>query len=262
MNDNKLPQPITDLFASRYPKSKFESKSINDIIIFKSTFDKGKQFVDFIFKQNSITTIKTNNKYLPEVKNLLSINKMKRIDFKIVDDFFKLMIANSNFDKIFSVVNKLTNNDMFSFRKEGATSDFTLPFVASSNTGSYFITTIRKSYYRYYFENHFKMKKDGTILLVPIIRFFQHQKNEHVFAFNIYDQTIHRIRHEEFYFEDLFANNEPFNPEYHGDVFVDEYIDNYILNTLDDDDEIRESLIVLPRDRLSEKVDILSMYLI
>jgi hypothetical protein len=262
MNDNKIPQPIADLFDSRYPKSKFESKSINDIIIFKSTFDKEKQFVDFIFKKNSITTIKTNNKYLPEVKKLLSINKMKRSDFKIIDDFFTIINLNSNFNKIFYTENRVLPTEICSFKREGTTSSFTLPFIANTHSRTYLITKIRKSYFMYYLENHFKMTRDGTILIVPMITLFEHQKNEHVFAFNIYDQSIHRIRNEEFYFEDLFANNEPFNPDYHGDVFVDEYIDNYILNTLDDDDEIRESLIVLPRDRLSEKVDILSMYMI
>jgi len=261
MNDDKIPQPIADLFASRYPKSKFESTSINDIIIFKSTFDKEKQFVDFIFKKNSITTIKTNNKYLPEVKKLLSINKMKRSDFKIIDDFFTLINSNSNFDKIFYMENKILPTEICSFKRD-STSAFTLPFIANTHSRTYLITKISKSYFMCDLENHFKITKDGTILIVPMITFFGHQKNEHIFAFNIYDQTIHRIRNEEFYFEDLFENNELFNPEYHGDIFVDAYIDNYILNTLDDDDEIKESLIVLPRERLSEKVDILSMYLI
>lgn len=262
MNDDKIPQPIADLFNSRYPKSKFESKSINDIIIFKSTFDREKQFVDFIFKKNSITTIKTSNKYLPEVKRLLSINKMKRNDLKIIDHFFRLMMTNVNFEKIFTIENRLSNTDMFTFRKEGDTSAFILPLVASSNVGSYFITKFRKSYYRYFFENNFKITRDGTILMVPIIRFFQNQKNEHIFAFNIYNQTIHRIREESFYFDDFFENSELFDPTYHGDVFVNEYIDHYVLKTLDDKDDIRKELVLYPLDRLSDKVDLISMYMI
>lgn len=262
MNDNKIPQPIADLFVERYPKSKFESTSINDIIIFKSTFDKENQFVDFIFKKNSITTVKTNNKYLPEVKNLLSINKIKRSDFQVVNDFFDLISSNSNFDKIFYTENRVLPTEICSFKREGTTSAFTLPFIANTHSRTYLITKISKSYFMYYLENHFKMTKDGNILIVPMITLFEHQKNEHIFAFNIYNQTIHLIRNEEFYFEDLFENNEVFNAGYHGDVFVDQYINNYILNTLEDDDSIRQELILYPPEQLSSKIDLLSMYMI
>lgn len=262
MNDENIQQPIANLFTSHYPTSKFEFKTVSGISVFKSTFDKEKQFVDFIIKANSFTNIKTNTKYLPEVKRLLSINKMKRNDLKIIDHFFRLMTTNDNFEKIFTIENRLSNTDMFMFRKEGDTSAFTLPLVASSNVGSYFITKFRKSYYRYFFENNFKITRDGTILMVPIIRFFQNQKNEHVFAFNIYNQTIHRIREEAFYFDDFFENSEIFDPAYHGDVFVNEYIDHYVLKTLDDNDDIRKELVLYPLDRLSDKVDLLSMYMI
>lgn len=255
-----IQQPISDIFTSRYPKSTFTFKMVNDLILFKSFFVKDKEFVDFTIRNNSITAVKTSNKYLPEVKKLLSINKMKRGDFKIVADFFDLMNSNSNFNKIFSIDNKLSHNEMFSFKKEGSL--FKLPLVCTGDKASFFITKMKKSYFRYYFENHFKLTKDGNILLVPVITVFEHQKNEHKFAFNIYNQTIYRVRKEEFYFEDFFENNELFNAEYHGDVFVDEYIDHYVLNELDDDDDIRKELILYPREHLSGKVDLLSMYMI
>jgi hypothetical protein len=260
MKNINIQQLISDIFTSRYPKSTFTLDEVNDIVLFKSVFDKDKQFVDFTIKKKSITTIKTNTKYLPEVKKLLSINKMKRSDFRIVTDFFKLLSSNSNFNKMFSIENRLSNDDMFSFKKEG--SSFRLPLVYPIGEQSFFITKMSKSYFRYYFENNFKITKDGTILMVPIITVFEHQKNEHKFAFNIYNQTIYRIRKEEVYFEDFFENNEVFNADYHGDVFVDEYINNYVLNTLEDDDSIRQELISYPRERLSDKVNLLSMYMI
>lgn len=80
-----MQQPISDIFTSRYPKSTFTFDEVNDIILFKSFFNKDKQFVDFTIRNNSITGIKTSNKYLPEIKKLLSINKMKRSDFKNFD---------------------------------------------------------------------------------------------------------------------------------------------------------------------------------
>jgi hypothetical protein len=260
MKKNNVQQSISDIFTSRYPKSTFTFDDVNDVILFKSFFNKDKQFVDFTIINNSIIAIKTSNKYLPEIKKLLSINKMKRSDFKIVTDFFDQMKSNSNFNKMFYIDNKLSNNDMFSFKKEGSL--FKLPLVYPSSTPSFFITKISKSYFRYYFENNFKLTRDGNILMVPTITLFEHQRNEHKFAFNIYNQTIYRIRKEEIYFEDFFENNEVFNAEYHGDVFVDEYIDNYILNELDDDDGIRQELILYPREQLSGKVDLLSMYMI
>jgi len=260
MKTINLQNLINDIFTSRYPKSNFTLDEVNDVFLFKSFFDKDKQFVDFTIKNKSITNIKTNNKYLPEVKKLLSINKMKRSDFKIVTDFFNLISSNSNFNKMFYIENKLSNDDMFSFKKEGSL--FRLPLVYPSSKQSFFITKMSKSYFRYYFENNFKITRDGNILMVPTITLFEHQKNQHKFAFNIYNQTIYRVRKECVYFEDFFENNEVFNAAYHGDVFVDEYIDNYIINSFEDDDDIKQLLIRLPREHLYEKVELLSMYMI
>ena len=187
---------------------------------------------------------------------------MKRSDFQVVNDFFDLISSNSNFNKIFYTENRVMPTEICSFTREGTTASFKLPFIANTHSRTYLITKISKSYFMYYLENHFKMTKDGNILIVPMITFFEHQKNEHVFAFNIYNQTIHLIRNEEFYFEDLFENNEVFNAGYHGDVFVDQYINNYILNTLEDDDSIRQELILYPPEQLSSKIDLLSMYMI
>lgn len=260
MKNDDIQKKIAHLFTEHYPKCDFNFVTVNNTLFFKSFFNVDKQFIDFQMMDDSITNIRTSNKYLPEVKNLLSINKMKRTDFNIIQDFFSQFLSNENFNKTFTLKLNLKINELFSFKRFGATTSFTLPIKTGTDIHSRFRCKLKGSIFSYHFENHFKMKYDGTIVLVPIIIFFEQQKNEQMIAFNIYDQTIHRIRNQAFYFEDFFENSEPYDSAYHGDVFVDEYIDNYILHTLDE--EIRESLIVLPRERLSEKVDILSMYMI
>lgn len=262
---NDIEKPIAELFLTTYPKSRFEFKQINDTLFFKSWFEKGqdeKMFVQFHVRDDSIINIKTINKYLPEVKKLLTINKMKRSDFNIVLGLFDQLLSNENFSKTLTIHQNLKINEMFSFKREGTTSGFTLPFRTATDIYSRFQCKLRKGIFSYHYENHFKMKRDGTILLVPVITFFDHQKNEQRYAFNIYEQTIHCIKDEEFYFEDYFENSTLFDPIYHGDVFIDSYIDNYILNELEDDDDVRQELILYPREQLSGKVDLLSMYMI
>lgn len=258
MAHHQIEKLITDLFKSQYPNCKFDFKYYNDIIHFSSTFA-DKVFVNFTVRKNSISQVKTINRYIPEVKKLFHIHKMKRTDFKIVDDFFTQISSNINFNKVFTIKNTITANEWVSFKKESKF--FVIPSEPSTKSRCVFIGKLRNTHYRCSFENNFKMSKDGSIFIVPMIRLFDYQKNSQVFAFNIYNQTIVRVKKEEFFFEDFFENNEIFNSDYHGDVFVDEYIDN-ILYDVSEDDEIRQELILYPRDKLSAKVDLISMYMI
>lgn len=251
-------QMITDLFQKRYPKTTVDFKKYKESYYFSSNFD-DKSFVRFVIQGGTISHIKTNNRYLPEVKNLFSIHKMKRIDFKIIDEFFRLINSNSNFNKVFKLRNNMTANDWFSFKR--SSDFFSLPLLPDTKYSSFLVDKLHNIHYRIYFENHFKMNKNGSFFIVPMIKFFDNRKNKQLFAINIYEKTIHYVKKEEFFFDDFFENNAIFDPEYHGDVFVDEYIDNLIYQ-LDSSDEIRQELILYPRDKLSTKVDLLSMYTI
>lgn len=258
MAPHQIEKLITDLFKSRYPNCEYKFQHYNGMIQFSSTFG-DRDFLIFSVKQNSFCEIKTINRYLPETKKLFSINKMKRTDFRIVDEFFNTIIENHNFNKMFKIKNSIKPNDWVNFVK--GSKFFVLPFTPSINPAHvpFFIDKLHNTHYRCSHENHFKMNKNGEILIVPMISVFGWQRREQVFAFNIYEQKICRVKKEEFFFEDLFENNEEFNSEYHGDVLVDEYID-YLLLELSEQDEIRQELILYPRNQLSDKVDLLSMY--
>ena len=140
--------------------------------------------------------------------------------------------------------------------------NYILPHI-TEDQGFFRLTSIlAESFFQFYLENSFKLSRNGKFLPIPMIRIFGYQNDEQVFAFNLYDQQVYKVKKKLFYFEDFFESAELFDVNYHGDILVDEHLEHYVINGLIDDKAIRESLIVLPRDQLKNKIDLISMYLI
>lgn len=255
---------LTQLFSIKFPDvnvklSKVDS-DIDDAIMFKSSFDDGNKFIGFKIRDNSIMEIKVSHRHLENAHELFSLNKVKVDAFNIIPVFFNLLLTNSNFNRSFTFLNNMNQKKIFRFYKSGM--NYILPHI-TEDQGFFRLTSIlAESFFQFYLENSFKLSRNGKFLPIPMIRIFGYQNDEQVFAFNLYDQQVYKVKKKLFYFEDFFESAELFDVNYHGDILVDEHLDHYVINGLIDDKAIRESLIVLPRDQLKNKIDLISMYLI
>ncbi len=258
MNKKNNEDIVKSVFKDRYPKFRGEFSFINNNTLVKYYSNTDTKFIQFFMKSGYINGIQTNNKHLPEVKNLLSLNKMKRSSLNIINDALNMINVNKHFNFLFDIEYTFKINEPFSFIKGG--SDFSLS--SATKRTNYYQCKIHKSYYTYKIYNYFKIKKDGQILPVPVLTFLDNNKHGMTLAFNLYEETIHLIKNDDFYFEDFFSSNDIFDPEYDVDCFVDSFIDKNILTSLDNDNPIRQELILLPRNYLSDKVNLLGMYLI
>lgn len=255
---------LTQLFSIKFPDvnvklSKVDS-DIDDAIMFKSSFDDGNKFIGFKIRDNSIMEVKASHRHLENAHKLFSLNKIKMDAFNIIPVFFNLLATNSNFNRSFTFLNNVNQKKIFRFYKSGL--NYILPHI-TEDQGFFRLTSILAGHYcQFYLENSFKLSRNGKFLSIPMIRIFEHQNNEQVFAFNIYDQQIYKVKKKLFYFEDFFESAELFDVNYHGDILVDEHLDHNFINGFIDEKSIRESLIILPREDLKAKIDLISMYLI
>jgi hypothetical protein len=255
---------LTQLFSTKFPEvnvklSKVDS-DIDDAIMFKSSFDDGNKFIGFKIRDNSIIEINASHRHLENAHKLFSLNKVKVDSFNIIPVFLNLLSKNSNFNRVFTLFNSINEKKIFRFYTSGRA--YILPCITADHGFSRLTSVLDETYSQLYLENSFKLSRNGKFLPVPIIRVFVDQNNEQVFAFNLYDQQVYKVKKKLFYFEDFFEAAELFDVDYHGDILVDEYIDHQVINGLIDEKSIRESLIVLPRDQLKNKIDLISMYLI
>lgn len=255
---------LTQLFSIKFPDvnvklSKVDS-DIDDAIMFKSSFDDGNKFIGFKIRDNSIMEVKASHRHLENAHKLFSLNKIKMDAFNIIPVFFNLLATNSDFNRSFTFLNNVNQKKIFRFYKSGL--NYILPHI-TEDQGFFRLTSILAGHYcQFYLENSFKLSRNGKFLPIPMIRIFEHQNNEQVFAFNIYDQQIYKVKKKLFYFEDFFESAELFDVNYHGDILVDEHLDHNFINGFIDEKSIRESLIILPREDLKAKIDLISMYLI
>lgn len=260
MNFRCINQALTHIFSIKYPQVDVKVYNNEDIITLKSSFDDGNKFIDFEIHKNSVRRIRISHKHLIKAEKLFSINKVKSKDFDIIHVFFNQLTAHSNFNKCFKLIDRLQIKNVFRFYRDGLISN--LPNMTDDQGYVHLICNLKQDSFVLYFGNYFKLSRDGNFLPIPMIKFFEGQSNEQVFAFNIYNQQIYKVKKELFYFEDLFEDAELFDINYHGDILVDEYLDTHIINTMSKDDPIRQSLITLPRENLKAKIDLISMYLI
>jgi len=255
---------LTQFFSTKFPEVNVKlfktNPDIDDAIMFKSSFADGNKFISFTIRDNSINEIKVSHKNLKNSYKLFSLNKIKVDAFNIIPVFFNLLPTNSNFNRVFTLFNRINQKKIFRFYKSGLA--YILPCITEDHGFSRLTSVLEENYCQFYLENSFKLSRNGKFLPIPMIRIFEHQNNEQVFAFNIYDQQIYKVKKKLFYFEDFFEAAEFFDVNYHVDILVDEYLDAHILNNIDENDSIRQSLIMLPRENLKAKIDLISMYLI
>ena len=255
---------LTQFFSAKFPDVNVKlfktDPDLDDVIIFKSSFDDGNKFISFSIHDNFIHEIKVSNRNLDNAHKLFSLNNLKVDAFNIIPVFLNLLPTNSNFNKVFTLFNNINQKKIFRFYSIGLA--YILPCITSDHGFARLTSVLDETDCQLYIENSFKLSRNGKFLPVPIIRIFLDQNNEQVFAFNLYEQQVYKVKKKLFYFEDFFESAELFDIEYHGDILVDEYIDHQVVNGLIDEKSIRESLIVLPRDQLKNKIDLMSMYLI
>lgn len=255
---------LTQFFSAKFPDVNVKlfktNPDIDDAIMFKSSFTDGNKFISFTIRDNSINEIKVSHRNLENAHKLFSLNKLKVDAFNIIPVFFNLLPTNSNFNRVFTLFNSINQKKIFRFYKSGLS--YILPCITEDHGFSRLTSVLEETYCQFYLENSFKLSRNGKFLPIPMIRIFEHQNNEQVFAFNIYDQQIYKVKKKLFYFEDFFEAAELFDVDYHVDILVDEYLDDHILNNIDENDSVRQSLISLPREDLKAKIDLLSMYMI
>lgn len=255
---------LTQFFSTKFPDVNVKlfktDPDIDDAIMFKSYFADGNKFISFTIRDNSINEIRVSHRNLENARKLFSLNTIKVDAFNIIPVFFNLLPTNSNFNRVFTLFNSINQKKIFRFYKSGLA--YILPCITEDQGFSRLTSVLEESYCQFYLENSFKLSRNGKFQPIPMIRIFGEQNNEQVFAFNIYDQQVYKVKKKLFYFEDFFESAELFDATYHGDILVDEHIDQHVINGLIDDKSIRESLIVLPREQLKNKIDLISMYLI
>lgn len=255
---------LTQFFSAKFPDVNVKlfktDPDLDDVIIFKSSFDDGNKFISFAIHDNFIHEISVSHRNLENVHKLFSLNKLKVDAFNIIPVFLNLLPTNSNFNRVFTLFNSINQKKIFRFYKSGLS--YILPCITVDHGFARLTSVLEETYCQFHLENSFKLSRNGKFLPVPIIRVFVDQNNEQVFAFNLYDQQVYKVKKKLFYFEDFFEAAELFDVDYHGDILVDEYIDQQVINYLIDDKAIRESLIILPREDLKAKIDLISMYII
>lgn len=266
MTIETIKQALTQLFAIKYPQVEVSFSTVDDIITLKSLFDDGNKFISFSIRDNSITDLSVPHKHVDNAKKLFNVKSIKSVKFDFFEEFLNSLTTNSNFNQLFTLINQLQTKKMFNFYRSGLNSR--LPHITEDQGSCNLIGKLDKRYFTFYLENYFKLTRDGNILPVPMIRFFdqqcflEHHNNVQIFAFNVVDHKVYKVKKELFCFDDFFESAELFDINYHVDILVDEYLDAHILNHIDENDSIRQSLIVLPREDLKAKIDLISMYLI
>lgn len=260
MKIEAIKQALIDLFAIKHPQVDVVFSSMDNIITLKSLFDDGNKFISFAIRDNSITDVKVSHKHVDNAKKMFNIKSIKSVKFDFFETFLNDLPTNSNFNQLFHFTNHLQTKNMFHFYRSGLSS--TLPRMTEHQGVYNLISKFDKYPFNFHLENYFKLSRNGEILPVPMIRFFEYQNNMQMFAFNVIDQKVYKVKKELFCFEDFFENAELFDVDYHVDILVDEYLDAHILNNIDKNDSVRQSLISLPREDLKAKIDLISMYLI
>lgn len=258
MDTVTIEKVLNDLFSQSYPKINVEissSPSIGKMLLQSSTIGL-RQFIDFTVKDYSVCDIFFNHEYAQPIKNFFSINNSKKQDLNIIQEFLDKFHSNINFNKTFQLINNIqTTNVLRTYKKADV---IRLPFMTEHTGLSNFICNNTGVFYRFRIYNHFKLSRTGKFFAVPMIHFFEDCDKPQLFAFNIYEQTIHKVTEQSFYFEDFFKENQLFNPDVDIDILVNTYIDNELLARITDI-SVYESIHSIPLSHLDEKVELVAM---
>ncbi len=219
--------------------------------------NKDKEIMSAHIEDNSLKGISTKNESLKKLKKIIGLNSINVKQTKKFNELIFYLNNHEFFTDVFGLFDIIDHSLIYKYEK--SVSIFNMPFYAESQ---YLRSKIGQIEFTFRFQNLFKISRDGRIIPVPTISLTDSgHLNRFMVSLNVHTDNFHLIKKDNLVFEDLFEDNYELDLEYAVTHFIDNFVDHIIKNWMDRNDPVRQDLILLPKEALSDKINILNMYL-
>lgn len=222
----------------------------------------GKSFVKFRMKpkQPLFHSVYLDNSFnLDKFNQFFNMHKNSREQFLSINDFIKQFEDNSNFKKFLKFNAYIKNHEFYTFecQQKGV---FVLTMHEKDDCKKGITSCVHGKYRnvaQYEFVKNFAVTRDKKVVVFPTISFFNHVKPFSLY-FSLVDKVVYKLPNDLTGLatvEDIIEASTVFSSQ-DVDIFTHEVLMMYIQNL---HSGIYQEFLLIPQDKLADKIDLFMM---